>query len=259
MLLQDKIAIITGGGQGIGREIALAYAKAGAKVVLAARSAAPLEETRTTIEALGGQALVIPTDISDQARVQHLAETTVDHYGRVDILVNNSGIGGPSTPLWKIEPREWQKTFDVNVLGTFLCCRAILPNMIERQSGAIVIIGSMAGKRPLLNRTAYAASKAALIGLVRTLAWETGSYNIRVNMISPGATAGPRIEWSFRSQAEAQGITLDEARRQFTSASPLDKLVDPGHVANTAVFLASEMAASITGEDVNVSAGSVMY
>ena len=131
--------------------------------------------------------------------------------------------------------------------------------MIEQRSGCIIIIGSMTGKRPLLNRTPYAASKMALLGLARTLAWETGPYGIRVNVISPGPVEGPRIEWVLRKQAEAQGISENEARQQFTSSSPLSRLIPADDIANAAVFLASDMAASITGEDLNVSAGTVMY
>ena len=259
MLLKDKVAVITGGGRGIGREISLAYARAGADVVLAARSIEALAQTQSEIEAMGRQVLVVPTDLRQPESVQSLAQQTLDHFGWVDVLVNNSGVGGPSAPLWEIELTDWEEVFAVNVRGTYLCCKAFLPGMIQRRSGSIIIIGSMTGKRPLLNRTPYAASKMALIGLARTLAWETGPYNIRVNVISPGAVAGDRIEWVIHKQAESQGISPEEARRQFTGASPLDKLTSPIDVANAAIFLASDMAAAVTGEDVNVSAGLVMY
>lgn len=259
MLLQDKTAVITGGGYGIGRVIALTYAKAGANVVLAARSVARLEETKAEIEALGRQVLAVPTDVTQLADVQRLADTTLAHFGHVDVLVNNSGIGGPSAPLWEVEPAEWQQTFDVNVKGAYLCCRAFLPSMTERGSGSVIMIGSMTGKRALLNRTAYCASKTALIGFVRALAWDTGAYNVRVNLISPGAVDGERIKWGIRSLANSHGITIEQAEEQFTRDSPFKRLVAPEDIANTALFLASEMAASITGEDVNVSAGVVMY
>ncbi len=131
--------------------------------------------------------------------------------------------------------------------------------MIERQSGSIIFISSMTGKRPLFGRTPYAAGKLALVGLARTLAWETGPYRIRVNVISPGPVAGERVERVIRFQAEAEDISTDESRRRFTSSSPLGRLVPPGDIANAAVFLASDQAASITGEDLNVSAGTVMY
>ena len=258
-MLKEKVAVVTGSGRGIGRAIALAYAREGANLVLAARSLEALQETRAAVEALGRKALVVPTDIRHEENVRKLGEQALEHFGRVDILVNNSGIAGPTAPLWEIAPAEWEETFAVNVTGTYLCCRTFLPSMIERRSGCIVIIGSMTGKRPLFGRTPYAASKMALLGLARTLAWEIGPYGIRVNVISPGPVEGERIEWVLRTQAQARGISVDEARRQFTSSSPLGQLIPPDNIAEAAVFLASDKAASITGEDLNVSAGTVMY
>ncbi len=259
MLLKDKVAVVTGGGRGIGRAIALAYAQEGANLVLASRSLDALEETRTFAARVGSEALLVPTDIRDAESVRVLVEKTLAHFGHVDVLVNNSGIGGPSAPLWEIAPKDWEETFAVNVTGTYLCCRAFLPHMIERHSGSIIIIGSMTGKRPLLSRTPYAASKMALLGLARTLAWETGAYGIRVNVISPGPVEGERIEWVIRKQTEAKGVSVEEARQQFTRDAPLGHLISPGDIANAAVFLASDRAFSITGEDLNVSAGIVMY
>ena len=259
MLLEGKVAVITGGGYGIGRVIALEFAKAGADVVLAARSVARLEEVKAEVEALGRRALAVATDITQEADVQRLAEQALAHFGQVDVLVNNSGIGGPVAPLWEVEPAEWEQTFDVNVKGTYLCCRAFLPSMTERQTGSIIMIGSMTGKRPLLNRSAYCASKTALIGLVRALAWDAAPYNIRVNLISPGAVDGERIKWGIRSLATAHNVSFEKATELFTRDSPFKRLVTPEEVANTALFLASDMSTGTTGEDVNVSAGVVMY
>ena len=259
MDLEGQVAVITGAGRGIGRSIALAFASEGANLVLASRTEQALHETRSSIEGLGREGIVVPTDISRPASVQNLAERALEHFGRVDVLVNNSGVGGPSSPLWEIDDEDWERTFTVNVTGTYLCCRAFLPSMIERRSGSVIIIGSMTGKRPLWGRTPYAASKMALVGLARTLALETGPYGVRVNVISPGAVEGERIEWVFLKQAEGRGISLDEVRREFARESPLERLVPPGDVAAAAVFLASSRARSITGEDMNVSAGLVMH
>ncbi len=259
MELQNKIAVITGGGRGIGRAIALAYAKEGANLVLASRSQEALEETQTMVEELGRKALVVSTDIRREDSVRNLAERALDHFGRVDILVNNSGIAGPTASLWNINLTDWEETFAVNVTGAYLCCRAFLPGMIEQRSGSIIIISSMTGKRPLYGRTPYAASKMALVGIARTLAWEVGLHGIRVNVISPGAVEGERIKQVVRNQAVAQGISEEEALQQFTGNSPLGRLVPPGDIAAAAIFLASDKAASITGEDLNVSAGTVMY
>ena len=257
--LKDKVAVVTGAGRGIGREIALTLAREGADVALAARDEAALEETRTLVEEIGRQALVSITDISDAASVDTSARRILEHFGHVDLLVNNSGVGGPSAALWETDPADWESTFAVNVTGTFLCCRAFLPSMIERRSGAVVIIGSMTGKRPLWGRSPYAASKTALIGLTRTLAVETGPYGVRVNLISPGAVEGERIEWMMRKQAEGRGISIEEVRAELAQGSPLNRLVEAGEVAATVVFLASDGARSITGEDMNVSAGLVTY
>lgn len=259
MLLKDRVAVVTGAGRGIGREIALGLAREGAALVLASRTEGALLETRASIEAIGGAAIVVPADISQPASVQNLADRTLDYFGHVDVLVNNSGIGGPSAPLWEIDPTDWEATFAVNVTGTYLCCRAFLPAMIKRTSGSVIIIGSMTGKRPLWGRTPYAASKMALVGLARTLALEAGPYGVRVNVISPGAIEGERIEWVIRKQAEGRGISADEVRQELASGSPLKRLVPPADVAAAAVFLASSRASSVTGEDLNISAGLVMY
>ncbi|HWZ20837.1 MAG TPA: SDR family oxidoreductase [Ktedonobacteraceae bacterium] len=259
MELQDKIAVITGAGRGIGRTIALAYAKEGANLVLASRSKEALEETQAMVEDLGCKALVAQTDIRNEDSVYNLAEQAFGFFGRVDVLVNNSGITGPTTPLWNISLADWEETFAVNVTGAYLCCRAFLPAMIEKRSGSIIMISSMTGKRPLFGRTPYAGSKLALVGIARTLAWEVGPYGVRVNVISPGAVEGERLKRVVREIAASQGISEDEALRQFTSNSPLGRVVPPEDIAAAAVFLASEKAASITGEDLNVSSGTVMY
>ena len=258
-MLKNKVAVVTGGGQGIGRVIALTLAGAGAEIVLAARSREPLEATRAEIGAMGREALVVQVDVRREESVQALAEKTMAHFGHVDILVNNAGITGPTAMLWEVPSAEWEETFAVNVTGPYLCCRAFLPSMIERRAGSIIFISSMTGKRPLVGRSTYAAGKMALVGMARTLAWETGPYGIRVNVISPGAVEGERVERVIREQARVEGISLEESRRHFTANSPLGRMVPPQNIADAVLFLSSDSAASITGEDLNVSAGTVMY
>lgn len=257
-MLTDKVAVVTGAGRGIGRVIAITLAAHGARVVLAARSVPELNATQRDITSRGGDATVVATDITrpdEVSRLDHRAEAA---YGRVDVLVCNSGVGGPSAPLWEVEPADWEATMAVNVTGTFLCCRAFLPGMLARESGSVVVVGSMTGKRPLVNRSPYAASKTALVGLVRTLAHEVGPRGVRVNLVSPGGVEGERIEWALARQAEAQGISRDEARRQFTAPSALRRLVDAREVADAVAWLASEGSSAVTGADLNVSAGVVM-
>ena len=259
MLLQEKIAVITGAGRGIGRAIAQAYAREGAHLVLAARDLAALEETRTLVAEYQREVLVVEMDLREEESVRAMAEQALVHFGHVDILVNNSGIAGPTAPLWEIAPHAWHETLAVDLTGPYFCCHALLPSMIARRSGNILMIGSITGKRPLFGRTPYAAAKLGLVGLVRTLAWEVGPHNIRVNLISPGPVEGERIGRVLRDMAQAQGISVEEAQRLFLRDTPLARMTPPADIANVAVFLASDLSGSTTGEDVNVSAGTVMY
>jgi NAD(P)-dependent dehydrogenase (short-subunit alcohol dehydrogenase family) len=254
--LDGAVAVVTGAGKGIGRHIALALARAGATVAAVGRDVAALEETR---ELIGGRAIAVPADVGDVVQVDAMARRVLAELGRVDVLVCNSGIAGPTAPLWEVAPADWEEVLRVNVTGTFLCCRALLPAMIERGGGSIVVIGSVSGKRPLHGRTPYTTSKLALVGLVRTLAWEVGAHGIRVNLISPGYVAGPRIDRVIAAQAKALGVGTEDVLARFTDASPLGGLTAPQDVAACAVFLASPAAASVTGEDLNVSAGVAMY
>jgi NAD(P)-dependent dehydrogenase (short-subunit alcohol dehydrogenase family) len=259
MLLDGAVAVVTGAGTGIGREISLRLAAEGADVVLTGRSTEAMEEVAELVRSVGRRALPVAMDLREPASIEAAARAAEEEFGRVDVLVNNSGVGGPSKPMWEIDTEEWEDTFRVNVTGTFLACKAFLPGMVARRSGSVVVIGSITGKRPLVNRTPYAASKTALIGMVRTLAWELGPHGIRINLVSPGGVEGERIKWVLEQQAVARGITVEEARADFADGSPLKRLVPAGDVADTVVYLASPRAASITGDDINVSAGLVMY
>jgi NAD(P)-dependent dehydrogenase (short-subunit alcohol dehydrogenase family) len=257
--LDGKTVLVTGASQGLGKVIALRFAHEGARVVLAARSRERLQETAAEIEAAGGAALVVPADLGERAEVDGLAERIGAEVGALDVIVANSGIAGPTAELWNVTPEEWEETIRVNVTGTFLLCRALLPAMVNRGSGSVVVIGSTTGKRPMYGRTPYAASKLALVGLVRTLAVELGPHGVRVNLISPGAVAGPRIESVIREQARAAGVSYDEFYAEATEATPLRRLIPPEDVAAAAVFLASDASASTTGEDLNVSGGLAMH
>ncbi len=257
--LEGHTALITGAGQGLGKVVARRFAHEGARVVLAARSRERLEETAAEIEATGGSALVVPTDLERLTDVDALAQRVAEEVGPLDAIVANSGIAGPTRELWNITPEEWDQTLRVNLTGTFLLSRALLPPMIERGRGSIVVIGSMTGKRPMHGRSPYAAAKLGLVGLVRTLAAELGPFGIRANLISPGAVAGPRVEAVMREQARAAGITYEQFHDEATELTPLRRLIPPEDVAATAVFLASTASASTTGEDVNVSGGLAMH
>jgi Dehydrogenases with different specificities (related to short-chain alcohol dehydrogenases) len=257
--LCDRVAVVTGGGRGLGREIARALLANGARVALLGRDAAALADAAAALDPSGRRVLTAVCDVRDPDGIAEAVERTLAAYGRIDALVANSGIAGPTAPLWETPPQEWRQAIETNLIGAALCARAVLPAMVERRSGSIVFVGSMTGKRPLWGRTSYAASKTGLIGLVRTLAHEAGPYGVRVNLVSPGPVAGERIERVFAGQAAARGITAEQARAEMLDGIPLGRLVRPADVAAAVAFLAGDGAAAITGEDVNVSAGLVMY
>lgn len=259
MNADGRVVVVTGAGHGIGREIALAFARRGDTVALAGRSESALASVRAEIGELGGRGLVVRTDVSDEESVAGLTRRVREEFGHIDVLCANSGVAGPTAPLWDVTPTEWNETFAVNVFGTYLCCRAVLSSMIERRSGRIVIIGSTTGKRPLARRAPYAASKMALVGLARTLAVEAGAYGVRVNLISPGPVAGPRLDGVIAREAAARRVPRDDVRAELLADLALPRFVAAADVAAAAVFLAGDGAGAITGVDLNVAAGGVMY
>jgi NAD(P)-dependent dehydrogenase (short-subunit alcohol dehydrogenase family) len=254
-----SVSIVTGASQGIGREIAVALARRGDAVALAARSVDNLEDTARLVEAAGGGALVVETDVTVLDSVEGMATAVLAAWGRIDHVIANSGVAGPSGVLWEIDPDDWEACQAVNVRGVFNTVRATVPPMIAGGGGSIVVIGSISGKRPLFGRSAYTSTKMALVGLTRTLAVEAGPHGIRVNLVSPGFVAGPRIEWVIEAQAEARGVEPGVVRSEFESESPLGRLTEPADVAAACVYLTSESARSVTGVDLNVNSGVVMY
>jgi NAD(P)-dependent dehydrogenase (short-subunit alcohol dehydrogenase family) len=260
MQLKGEVAIITGASRGIGRALAVAFARDGARVALAARSRAELGETERQVHEVGGQALVVPTDLVKAEDIEALVAAARQAFGPVDILVNNAGIAGPTALCEDVKPEDWDYTMAVNMKGPFLCCRAVLPEMKRRRKGRIINIGSVSSKRPLAQRTPYTAGKMALIGFTRTLAAEVGEYGITVNIICPGPVSGARIESVLANMAQAAGKTRDEvAHEAFLQHSALRRFVDAEDVARLAVFLASEAGRNMTGQDLNVTAGLIMY
>jgi NAD(P)-dependent dehydrogenase (short-subunit alcohol dehydrogenase family) len=261
--MSAPVAVVTGANRGIGRAIAVAFAAAGYAVAAAARDQASLADTLTAAEKAGaekagGSVVPLACDVRDEASVAALAQRA-ERIGPVHAVVANAGVAGPTTPLHEITLEDWRETVATDLDGVFLTFRAFIPAMMARRSGSLTAISSMTGKRPLYGRTPYAAAKMGVIGLVRTLATELGPYSIRVNAVCPGAVAGPRMEQVIRGQAAARGIAEDQVRGQVNAWSPLGRMVRPEEVAAACVYLASDGAAAITGEDLNVTAGAVMY
>jgi NAD(P)-dependent dehydrogenase (short-subunit alcohol dehydrogenase family) len=252
------VAVVTGANRGIGRAITVALAAAGFTVVASARDPASLADTMAAAGQAGGTAVPVACDVCDEASVAALAGWA-ERVGPVRAVVANAGIAGPTAPLHEITLADWRETIATDLDGVFLTFRAFIPAMIERRDGSLIAISSMTGKRPLHGRTPYAAAKMGVIGLVRTLAAELGPHGVRVNAICPGAVAGPRIDQVLVRQAAARGITEEAARVELTAQTPLRRLVQAEEVAAACVFLASGGSAAITGEDLNVTAGVVMY
>ena len=260
MDLQDTRAVVTGGSRGIGEAICLELASRGVEVAIADIDEDGMASTVDRIESeTDSTAEWYYVDLTDPDLVDERTDEILDDLGGVEILVNNSGIMGPTAPLEDVTVEEWEGTMNVNIRGQFLMCRAVLPTMKEAGFGRIVNIASITGKNPLYNRAPYAVSKMGVIGLTRTLADEVGDHDINVNAICPGSVSGPRIERVFEGQAEARGVPYEQVVEEAKAGSPRGELVQPEDVAQLAGFLCSPDADRITGQDINVSAGRVMF
>jgi NAD(P)-dependent dehydrogenase (short-subunit alcohol dehydrogenase family) len=252
------VAVVTGANRGIGRAITVALATAGFAVAAAARDPSSLMDTVAETGKAGGIAVPVGCDVRDESSVAALA-AEAGQIGPVHAVVANAGVAGPTAPLHEITLEDWRETLATDLDGVFLTFRAFIPAMIERRAGSLIAISSMTGKRPLHGRTPYAAAKMGVIGLVRTLAAELGPYHIRVNAVCPGFVAGPRMEQVVRRQAAVRGIAEETVSGEVTGLSPLGRMVRPEEVAAACAYLASDGSAAITGEDLNVTAGVVMY
>ena len=254
--LAQRVAIITGGGRGIGRAIALRFVAEGAAVVLAATGREGLEATAGEIRSAGGRASISVTDVADEAAVARMVAATMSEFGRLDVLVNNAGVAGPTARVVEIDRAEWDRTLAVNVTGAYLCAKHAVPHMIARRSGRVINITSIAGLIGYALRSPYAVSKWGMIALTRSLAIEVGEYGITVNAIAPGAVRGERVESVIRNRAAALGRAKEDVEREFfIEPTALKRMVETDDIAATALHLASDEAGNITGETISVSAG----
>ena len=242
MKLQGKAAIVTGAGRGIGKAIALAFAKEGAKVIVVSRTLPEVRKTASEIESLGSKAIALKADVSNGEDVQAMVTTTLNEFGTVDILVNNAGVLGPIGPVWENDNEGWLKAVHINLIGAFLCCRAVLSVMIEKRQGHIINLsgGGAAYGRPFFS--AYASSKAALVRFTECVAEEVKPYNIRVNAIAPGLVSTRMQDEVLMAGPKAGEEALAEARLAQRGGG-----VSPELAASLAVFLTSEESDGITG------------
>ncbi len=236
--LNDKVALVTGGGRGIGRAVALALAGAGAAVAVTGRSAASLEETVAAISAAGGRAIALPGDVGDPEAVRAAFTATRAAFGPVSILVANAGITA-SMKLIDTPDALWEQIMRVNVSGAFYCCKAAAPDMIAAGWGRIITIASIGGLQGMPYSAAYSASKHALIGLTRSLAGELARHGITVNAVCPGWTATAMLEEAVANLAAKTGRATDEARAALLAAGDQARAVSPEEVAAAVLRLAS--------------------
>ncbi len=260
MRLKGKVAIITGGGKGIRKAIASAFAREGATVVIAGRSVPELEKTCGEIITKGGRTIYVQTDVSDESQIKRLVAETIRQFGQVDILVNNSGVSGPTSRVVDMDLAQWNETLAIDLTAGMICAREVLKNMMERRTGNIINVVSEAGRSadgrsgyPF--RAAYCCAKMGLIGLTETLSVEVGEYGVRVNALSPGPVLGERIVNVVKNRVAVTGKTSDEIMASLAANNSLKRLATEEECAAVAVFLASEESSAVTGQTIPVSCG----
>jgi len=246
MRLKDKVALITGGARGIGRSIAMVFAKEGADIVVADVNLEAAAKTASEIEGLGRKALALELDVTDSAKVEDGVNKILDKFGKVDILVNNAGITKDNL-LLRMTQAEWDAVINVNLKGTFNCIKAVSRPMVKQRSGRIISIASIIGLMGNWGQANYAASKAGIIALTKTVAKELASRNINANSVAPGFI-----------QTDMTAKLPENVKSKMMEAIPMAKLGTPEDVANVCLFLASEESSYVTGQTITVDGGMVM-
>jgi NAD(P)-dependent dehydrogenase (short-subunit alcohol dehydrogenase family) len=255
--LTGKTVLVTGGGTGIGRSIALAYTSRKASVVVVGRNQSRLEGTAQACKQAGAELLPLRCDVTEKEEVEALKLEISERLGAVEILVNNAGTA-PAANFLEMEDRLWRQVLDVNLNGTYRCCKVFLPDMIASGWGRIINIASTVARTAYPSTSAYATSKHAVLGLTRSLAVETARRGITVNAICPGYVDTELTRHNAELMAEKSGKTVEDVLRLFASTSPQKRLITPEEVAFVAVSLSSELARGITGQGIQVDGGTIM-
>jgi 3-oxoacyl-[acyl-carrier protein] reductase len=253
--LRDKVALVTAASQGLGAAVALRFAQEGARVAICSRNKGRIEDRAAAIgEATGAEVLPVVADVTQAADVERLVETTVDHFGKLDILITNAG-GPLAAPFMQLAPEDFEAAFQLNLMSAVRLCYAALPPMIEQGSGSIVAITSLSVKQPIDNLVLSNSIRLGVIGLTKTLANELGSKGIRVNSVLPGWTRTSRVAELLQSRAELNDTTPEIEAERIAGSFPLGRMAEPEEFANVAVFLASPAASYVHGVALPVDGG----
>lgn len=255
MTLSDKIALVTGAGQGIGKACALTIATQGADVAVVDINGQTAEQTASEVIALGRKGLALQADVGDVSAIDRMVRQTIDTFGRIDILVNNAGVTRRAY-IMDLTEEDWDRIHRVNAKGVFFCLQRVAREMIPRREGRIVNIASIAGKGyEGTSNAAYAASKGAVISLTKTAAQQLARHNINVNAVCPGVTNTALSQASLEIRAQQEGVSVEEIQRQRAEAIPLRRANEPEDIAAMVAFLGSAGARNITGQSFNVDGG----
>ncbi|HET8986484.1 MAG TPA: SDR family NAD(P)-dependent oxidoreductase [Trueperaceae bacterium] len=254
----DKVALVTGGGTGIGREIALTLARSGADIAVCGLDSADLELVGAEVRSLGRRTLAMQADVSREEDVHRVVASTVQRLGGLDILVNNASVVGQVGPVSDLGIADWERTLAVNLTGPMLCSRAAIRHMRDHGGGSIVNVSSNVARRGVANRAPYVCSKWALNGLTQTLAIEVAQFNIRVNAICPGPVMTDRLRSAMEAMAHRRGITFEELHEEWVAESPMQRFATAEECAKVVLFLAGDESSAMTGQALNVTAGMLM-
>jgi len=259
MRFENRVAIITGAGTGIGRDMAIGFAREGARVCVAARRGGPLEETAALAEKAGGlRPLVLPTDITVEAQVDAMVERSAEHFGRIDFMINNAAFAGVDLHVHEQTLENWNQVLATNLTSQFLVARASLRHMIPQRCGVILTFSSTAALGAIERKSHYAASKLGIFGFTRTLAMEVGRYGIRANTIVPGAVRTELLENYWRRIARERGVEVETVAAEVGGRAALGRVVEAREVTSTVMFLCSDDASAITGQEIRVCAGAAI-